>query len=157
MLALMAFDDGSDEARYATGTCKSAGGSPLQGSPGWRDNAWTAVGGGVSDPVWVNTIAGPVDPTTGERSIFVGGNFSKAEGEPASKGARWDGQSWSSLGGSFDFAVDRIIALAPDATSGLNASLPGSNAIYFFGQFSSGPTGDPFLARWGNAAPPNGR
>lgn len=96
--ALAVFDDGqgTGPALYAAGEFTSAGGTPSLRVARWDGRTWSAVGGGVNGKVWTLFAAedGPDGP-----SLYVGGEFTMAGETPVNRLARWDGSSWSSVGG----------------------------------------------------------
>ena len=89
---------------YAGGEIDTAGGIPVSNLARWEDGGWHDVGGGVQPPpgaafVWDTEFFdedgdGPNPPV-----LFVGGQFGHAGGLPAEGLARWDGVSWSVVGG----------------------------------------------------------
>jgi hypothetical protein len=136
---LTAFDDGSGSALYVGGGFATAGGQPAAFMARWKNGTWSAVGSGVNGEVY--TLAPQVDASTGERSLFAGGNFTQAGGAAASRIARWNGQAWSSVGANFNAKVTRIVPLDP--------GYGGGNLLFTLGEFTTSPSSDPSFARWG--------
>jgi len=99
VLALAMFDDGQGPALYAGGSFPIAGGLPVRNLARWDGVAWTPVG------------VPPLDGTNGAISalavfddgygpaLYAGGSFTEAGGVSASHVAKWDGSTWSPLGG----------------------------------------------------------
>jgi trimeric autotransporter adhesin len=119
---LAVYDDGLGDgpALYVAGNISSAGGVPVNKIAKWNGRVWSDVGGGVTgaDAVLINAAAvfdedgpGPLRP-----ALFVGGTFFSAGGAPASKIARWDGASWTSLGG-FTNEIVRSLVVHDDGSS----------------------------------------
>jgi hypothetical protein len=86
----------------------------------WDGGAWTKLGsntdgGGVSG--WLTPEPSPtmvldaVEMPNGD--IIIAGNFSLADGVGATGIARWDGTTWSAVGGGMDFVVRALLVL-PD-------------------------------------------
>lgn len=102
----------------AGGYFTMAGGVPAQSVAVWDGTHWSPLGPGIDDsatgnqpyPVKIRGVAGLADG-----SIVVGGDFKTAGGVNTGTIARWDGQSWSPLGGTpfnsnpvHDFNVDPV-------------------------------------------------
>lgn len=119
---------------YVGGSFTHAGGVAVNQIAMWDGHQWTALGSGVSGPVWAIAVQGT--------NVFVGGGFSSAGGVANTRCiARWDGQNWHALGaGMADGAVRAL------AVSGTN--------LYAGGSFGNP---GPRIARWdGNAWSPLG-
>ena len=104
--ALAAFDDGSGPALYAGGTFEFAGGLPAKGIAKWDGTSWSALGSGV-DREDVRALA--VFDDGGGPDLYVGGGFSWAGGIQASRIARWNGSSWSTLGSGLAGDVNALV------------------------------------------------
>lgn len=124
---------------YVGGMFFEAGGVSAQNIARWDGNNWSAVGtsgvsGGVPYLTRVNTIA-----ATGNE-VYVGGNFTSARmsqprGTVASNIAKWNGTSWSTVGGGVDGTVNAI-------------ALSGNN-VYVGGTFTLAGTVDAnYIAMW---------
>jgi hypothetical protein len=100
---LAVYDDGTGPALYATGFFCESGGAPAAGLVRWDGQAWTEVGGGLTDqdpddeiPAGGRALAvydageGPV--------LVVGGQFTRAGEVPAMNIAAWNGHGWKALG-----------------------------------------------------------
>ncbi len=68
--------------------------------------SWSALGSGVSLPISSANVGDLTvfDDGTGP-ALYAGGSFTHAGGLPANWIARWDGISWSSLGGGMNSSV----------------------------------------------------
>jgi hypothetical protein len=139
------FDDGRGPALYAGGSFQTSGGKPVRGIARWDGVSWSEVGGGVSGGSTRSTVRAlcVFDDGNGP-ALYAGGEFGSAGGEPATSFiARWDGESWSSVGGGmhswvYDLAVH-------DDGSG--------PALYAGGTFlSAGGVPAQRLAKWDGAA-----
>ena len=94
VLALTVFDDGRGPALYAGGTFAQAGGASKIAR--WDGSGWEPLGSGVDGTVRALTV---FDDGSGP-ALCAAGNFSKAGGLMAPKHvAKWDGASWSAIGG----------------------------------------------------------
>ncbi len=139
---LLAFDDGSGTALYATGTFQTAGSVTSWGIARWDGTNWSQVGTGtgMNTPTGTRLCAFDDGLST---LLIVGGNFSSINGTSCSRVAGWDGTNWAAFGSGFD---NRVRALAVfDAGSG--------DALFAGGDFSSSG-GQPAhrIARWNGTA-----
>jgi hypothetical protein len=151
VLALEVFDDGlgGGPRLYAGGEFTQAGGSSMSGIARWNGITWSPVGAGMtqSGGNYVAELLAYPGGDLGGPSLFVGGKFSIIGGVFVSNLARWNGSTWSSVGGS--------LGGGPAGTSTVNAlalvesdgSLPGG--LYAGGFFSlAGPVSAKNIARW---------
>lgn len=111
----------------------------------WDGTQWTDLNGGVSRPSGFAQVLHMVvwDDGTGP-ALYVGGRFELAGGQPVSRNiAKWDGTSWSSMGGGFDNDVQELIPF-DDGTG---------EALYALGNFEN-VGGNPVsrIARWNGAS-----
>lgn len=97
-IAFAVFDDGNGPALYAGGLLRSAGGVETDGIARWDGQHWHPVGGGMGGGLPRVSGLAVFDDGTGE-ALYVGGTFTSAGGVPATHIARWDGSSWSAVGG----------------------------------------------------------
>ena len=113
--ALAVFDDGSGPALFAGGGFSLAGGAAADNIARWNGSVWSALGPGVSGGsppvVWALAI---FDDGSGP-ALVVGGSFDHAGGAPANSIARWDGSTWSTLGGGLTGPV-RALAVFDDGS-----------------------------------------
>ena len=90
--------------------------------------------------VWGVNAAVTFDDGTGP-ALFIGGTFTDAAGVPARRVAKWDGESWSDVGGGIDGSGTVYALAAFDDGSGA--------ALYAAGSLqSAGGIAAPFIARW---------
>jgi len=95
---LCAFDDGRGMALYVGGSFTSAGGQPARRIARWSGSDWEPLGGGLNGG-WLRLGAMTVFDDGGGPQLYVGGDFTSADGIPAMYLARWNGQEWSALEG----------------------------------------------------------
>ncbi|MBK7875455.1 MAG: hypothetical protein IPJ77_06850 [Planctomycetes bacterium] len=113
----------------------------------WNGHAWSAVGGGLAGRVHAlasfdEDAAGPGAP-----ALFAAGEFLVAGGVPVSHVARWNGTSWSDVGGGVDAAVFAL-AVFDDDDAG-----PNPPALHAGGAFTiAGGVGASHVAKWSGAA-----
>ena len=111
----------------------------------------SALAGGT--PTWDSTVGAPGiagvvydlcvfdDGSGGGPALYAGGAFNAAGGVPAFNLAKWDGTSWSAVGGGVNGAVHALCVY--DDGSG------GGPALYIGGNFTHIAGGEaPHLARW---------
>lgn len=135
--ALEVFDDGSGPALYAAGSFTEAGGTTVNHIAKWDGNEWSGVGGGIDEDGFIFSLQ-VFDDGTGP-ALYAGGRINEAGGVPASRIARWDGQSWSAVGGGVDRDVLAMVVF-DDGTG---------PALYAGGLFSeAGGQNADSIAKW---------
>jgi hypothetical protein len=93
------FDDGDCPALYTGGSFQTNGGVLTSEVARWDGADWGALGGGISGTSTSQVLAlAEFDDGTGP-ALYVGGNFSSAGSVAASNIARWDGSTWTDVGG----------------------------------------------------------
>ncbi len=94
----------------------------------WREDGWHALGQGVLGIVYAITIEA--------NSVYIGGNFSRADGAPVANVARWNGNTWVGLAEGIDGTVYALTG-------------SGHGEIFAGGRFqSAGGAAANNLARW---------
>jgi len=138
VLALEVFDDGHGPALYAGGSFTAAGGTPASQLARWDGVRWQALGGGLlGGEREVRALA--VLDDGGGPALYAGGSFTQVDGQPLLDLARWDGTSWSGVGGEVLHTVSCLVAL----------DRPGPGpALFAGGGFVGTSVGDGYLARW---------
>lgn len=123
--ALTVFDDGRGEgpALYAGGSLTAAGGVSVNRIAKWNGSRWSALGSGVSgtSSPMVRTLEVFDDGLGGGPMLYVGGDFTSAGGASAIYVARWNGATWSPVGGGMNNVVLDFAAF--DDGSGLGPQL----------------------------------
>jgi hypothetical protein len=127
LAALEVFDDGSGTALYAGGTFSEESGAPARGIARWDGATWASVGGGGTDDYGVNDMV-VFDDGAGP-ALYVVGYFSSIAGVPAQRVARWDGASWTEVGGGVEAISPSAIAVFDD----------GSGEALYLGGWGDGP------------------
>ena len=148
VVSLCAYDDGNGEALYVGGVLTGAMNGmvmpvPSKGIIKWDGIRWSSLAGGVAapPPPWVTpwVLAMAVYDDGSGPALYVGGIFTTAGGIPASCIAKWNGNSWSSVGGGMNSAVNAL--LVHDDGSG--------QKLYAGGGFTiAGGSSIMGLARW---------
>lgn len=138
--ALVAHDEGQGSVLFVGGGMKQAGSATAHGVARWDGSSWSALDGRAqaSPDDWVYAVE-TFDDGSGP-ALFVGGSFRTAGGVATRRIARWDGSSWSAVGGGMDDGA--VLALAPfdDGTG---------PALYVGGSFTSaGGIPAQSIARW---------
>ena len=149
---LATLDDGSGPALYVGGGFTSVGGVPATGLARWDGTTWAPVVGWA--PSNLSSVLPDVralevwDDGTGP-ALYVGGHFDTNAGGLVNNVARFDGTSWSALGGG-------LTSNSSPATSALTAVFDletfddgTGEALYAVGHFERAD-GQPALglARW---------
>jgi hypothetical protein len=131
---------GSGEV-YAGGTFSQAGGAAASNVAKWNGSAWSSLGTGTTNGVnsGVQSLA-----VASNGDVYVGGGFSQAGGAAASRVARWNGTTWSTLGtGGTNGANGDVFAL----------KLGSNGDVYMAGDFTQvGGTATSFLTKWNGTA-----
>jgi hypothetical protein len=142
--SLEVFDDGSGPALYVGGGFSYAGSTFASSIAKWDGHSWHPVGGGVSTApgsvplVWSLEV---FDDGSGP-ALYVGGTFTSAGGVAAPYLARWNGSTWSAVGGGLDGSVGTLAVL--DLGSG--------PALYVCGGFThAGGAPASGIAQWSAA------
>ncbi len=136
IFALTVFDDGSGPALYVGGSFTQAGGATVRRIARWDGSNWSSVGplltgGAVRALTVLDDGSGP--------ALYAGGLFTLVNGLALNRVARWDGASWSPLGGGVNAVVHTLSTL--DDGSG--------PALYVGGEFTTaGGVAAKGLARW---------
>lgn len=123
---------------YVGGEFEHVGIVRCPGIASFDGTSWSPLGTGVGGPAYTVCAIVVYDDGTGP-SIYAGGAFSHAGGQPATNLARWDGSTWSPVGGGTNGSVEAL-AVYDDGTG---------PRLYVGGVFSSaGSVGSPGLASW---------
>ncbi len=147
--ALATVPEAGGPALYAGGIFTNVGSAQSPGLGRWDGIQWHPVGGGLTLLSNLGVLAlASFDDASGP-ALYVGGQFSHAGVVPAANVAKWDGSTWSALGGGLTHAIPglaRVHALAAfdDGTG---------PALYAGGFFkSAGSVPVQHIARWDGRA-----
>ena len=139
--ALAVFDDGGGPALFVAGEFSSAGGAPAASIAKWDGTSWSTLGSGVGGG---GVMALQVFDSGGGPALHVAGEFTSAGGLAANGFAKWDGSSWTALGGGLSGGVyGPWLASLADFDDGVGPSL------YAGGSFTVIASGDAYIAKWG--------
>ncbi len=113
--SIYALAAGPDGSLYAGGDFSSAGNQqPLlvNSVARWDGRTWQALGSGLAKTYGEGEVRALTVDATG--TLYVGGQFVTAGGEPASSIARWDGRRWRPVGSGLgtDSAYSYVSSLA---------------------------------------------
>lgn len=111
-------DFGAGRALYAGGDFSVAGVSDIAV---WNGTSWASVGFSGAVGGWIRNLL-TFDDGTGP-ALYAGGNFSSLGALGTTHIARWDGTTWSSVGGGIPLRIDRLIAFDADGPGGNPARL----------------------------------
>lgn len=132
--AIIAYNDGTGAALYATGQFTNAGGAHAVRVARWNGQQWTGLDKGAGGGV--RAIEPQATPAS---SVIVGGDFTSVGPNPANHIATFLGNSWATMGPGLNSTV-RAIAIFDDGAG---------PAVYAGGDFtSSGATTVNRIARW---------
>lgn len=110
IFSLAVFDDGSGSALYAGGRFSTVGTVGAQNIARWDGSAWSSVGSGMTGGGAGSTIVSALcvfDDGSGP-ALYAGGRFTTAGGVPAVNLAKWDGSTWSPVGGGTNSNVHAL-------------------------------------------------
>ena len=143
-------DLGAGPELYVGGRFQRTSTSVVNRIARWDGQRWHALGSGLagSDPFFVRAIA-EFDSGSGSE-LYVGGRFTLAGGVPVQNIARWNGASWSDVGGGvqsapgFPTCVVNALYVWDDGTG---------PALYAGGHFlSAGGAPAPWVAKWNGSS-----
>ena len=141
--ALTVYDDGNGPALYAGGNFTSAGGASVNGIAKWDGSSWASLGSGIVGMFGVLALS-VYDDGAGP-ALYAGGDFTAAGGVAAKNIAKWDGSSWTPLGGGIT-AGSLVLALTVYDDGG-------GPGLYAGGSFTSaGGVPASNIAKWDGAA-----
>ena len=137
--SMAVFDDGSGPALYVGGGFVEAGGVKANKIARWDGETWSPLGSGTDASVRAMVV---FDDGLGDGpALYVGGYFNTAGGVKASKIARWDGETWSSLGSGTVGTVRAMVVF--------DDGLGGGPALYIGGGFTEAGGAEALrIAKW---------
>jgi hypothetical protein len=158
VMAMVSFDDDGpgphQRSLYVCGNFVTAGGVGASGVARWSGLAWSAVGTGLpatflTGPRAMYAFDEDADGPSPSR-LFVGGTFdADPSGGTPGKLARWDGVSWTAVGGGLSgSAVNTLGVHDPDDAGPLPKRLIVGGSFYAVGPYASAN-----LATWGPSFP----
>jgi hypothetical protein len=106
--SLAVFDDGTGRALFVGGMFEAAGSIPARNIAKWDGEEWHSLGAGLSGgPDGPKTMT-VFNDGTGE-ALYVGGFFTHADNQRVDYVARWNGESWSSVGAGLGSTVRSLV------------------------------------------------
>ncbi|MCR9246566.1 MAG: hypothetical protein NXI31_16150 [bacterium] len=117
----------------AGGTFQTFGGVVARRIARWDGTAWSEVGGGVRSG-GASFVQGLAEMPNGD--LIVAGSFTDVGGQSVNSIARWDGSSWSDLGGGVNNLVNAL------------AVLPNGDLVAGGSFTTAGAVGANRIARW---------
>jgi hypothetical protein len=136
---------------YIGGNFTTVGGVGANYIARWNGSSWSPVGSGMDS--WVRALAVFDDDGPGPHlpALYAGGFFQNAGGAPANTIAKWNGSSWSQVGGGVtgsQYLAIWSMTLFDD--DGAGPDLP---ALIVGGSFSqAGGVGTHKIARWNGSS-----
>jgi len=120
---------------YVAGAFTNAGGVVMTNVGRWDGSAWYPLGDGLGRPN-INNFCTAIAVKNG--IVYVAGSFTNSGAVAVTNIARWDGNTWSAMGGTLNNVYD----LAADDTS-----------VYAVGNFTqAGTVAANYVARWDGAS-----
>ena len=143
-LAMAVFDDGGGEALFVGGAFQFADGAPASRIAKWDGSSWSPLGAGVTSGFSSPSIHALAvhDDGSGE-ALYAAGSFQSVDGVAAANVARWDGSTWTPVGGGLNSLV-RALTVHDDGSG---------PALYAGGSFNLA-SGAPvnYVAKWDGQA-----
>lgn len=141
--AIVRHNDGAGESVFVGGDFTAAGDLGVGHIARWDGRAWWDLAGGLNGRVLSMAVFDEDGPGPARPALFVAGEFTQAGEIPAAGLARWDGVSWSAVGGGVQGAVLTLAA----------AASPQHRGLYVGGELqSAGGVPVQGLARWDGSA-----
>ena len=103
---------------YAGGEFGTAGGISAKNIAKWDGTGWSALGSGIDADQMYHYPGVSAIVVDGRGDLYAGGRFQIVGGVAAKSIAKWDGASWSALGGGIEGSVN---VLAVDGAGNLYA------------------------------------
>ena len=145
--ALVAYDDGSGAALYASGGFDVADGVEVNHIAKWTGTAWKPLTGPLGTGTENPARALRVYDDGGGVALYVGGYIPHAGGVEVNGVAKWDGSTWSALAGPSGFGTDGSVSTLEVWDDGSGP------ALFVAGTFSeSGGVFSLSIARWDGSA-----
>ncbi|HMN42496.1 MAG TPA: hypothetical protein PKE29_16770 [Phycisphaerales bacterium] len=107
VFAFLHLDDGS---LIVGGDFTLVGETPINRIARWNGATWSAFGSGMNDAV--RALALLPNPSTQEKRLVAGGDFTTAGGSTRNRVALWDGTAWQSMNAGMNSTV-RALAYSP--------------------------------------------
>ncbi len=132
---------------FASGRFTTAGGLPAERVARFDGKLWSEVGGGVgsafNDTAYALAVFDEDGGGGAPPALFACGDFTVAGGNAAARIARWDGETWTSVGGGMNDIV-REVTVIDD----------GSGPALYAGGFFTTAGGSPAsrIAKWNGQA-----
>ena len=136
---------------YVGGAFTTAGGNAANYVARWTDSLlllWWTLGSGAANGVNGNVYTLALNGS----DVYVGGPFTAAGGNAASRIAKWDGSTWSALGSGTDSSVETIAVSGTDVFVGGDFSTAGGLPASHLARW----TGSTWLTIWGGLNAPVG-
>lgn len=126
---------------YVAGTFLKAGGVTANRVAKWNGTAWSSLGTGKGNGINYDEVRALAMVGT---TLYAGGQFYEAGGVPATGIAKWDGASWSAVGGG---------VATPTTGGSVNSLAVSGTTLYVGGGFSFvGGVAANNIAQWDGTA-----
>ena len=132
---MVVYDDGNGPQLIVAGVFDTIGGAPASGIAAWNGAGWTGLSDSTSASLGAISVTYPFITSLavfgGE--LYAAGLFTEIDGVQAEGIARWNGQTWSALGGDVQPLVsgnEWISTLAVASGSGGSLLVAGGNISF---------------------------
>ncbi len=147
VFTLAVFDDGSGPALYAGGLFSAPGSSVWDRIARWDGHSWAPLASPIH-AIAVRALCTFDDGTGNGDALYAGGLFSSTGVGTLDNVARWDGATWSALGGGLTSSSTWTTARA-EALAVFDDGSGNGSGLYVGGEFDiAAPAAANNIARW---------
>jgi hypothetical protein len=126
----------SGSTLYAGGEFTTAGGNAANNIAQWNGSSWSALGAGIGGSLPYGILPVVNALAVSGSTLYAGGGFTTAGGNPANYIAQWNGSSWSALGAGLNNAVSALAVSGSTLYAGGGFTTAGGNPANYIAQWN---------------------